>query len=361
MTALTPLAAVLLRKFRLRHDRKNAVAIWMAADVASRPSAAFVAVALDPSVLESLDAMTAHALARTAGVYARQLLELACDPEKSSAAAAAVMVSHEVAAWTARHRMFGFAAGSRARTGPAEGPAEGVAGGLAEEGGETGTGGALLREAVTAGRQSFPQFDERTAGVCFRAVAELGAGGLEQVQASEVLALGACRFAAWSVERRLRLATAAEEEEAALVVSAVQLWCSMRRKPAMHVPYTGRRGSPSLQAMSLARDAMTCARLAERWPGIIPGPEARTWSEAAERHGYAGIAMNPDVVMELDLDSAASIAVHATRFANALERSESVVMPLFPAGAMIASPKTVRASLRRLLPSVQGAGARNAA
>ncbi len=347
MTALTPLAATLFRKFRLRHDRPDAVAIWRAADAASRPTAAFIAVALDPSVLDSLESMTAHALARTAGVYARELLDLACDPEKSSAAAAAVMVSQAVAAWTERHRMFG---GANESGGEAD-PPDGSAG---------GTGRALLREALAAARQSFPQFDERTAGVCFRAVVELGAGKLERLEAPEVLTLGACRFAAWSVGQRLRLATPAEEEDAAAVVSAVQLWCTTRRRPAMHVPYTGRRGSPAMQAVSLARDALACAKLAERWPGIVSRPEAKAWSEAAGRHGYAGIAMDLDVIMELDVDTAASIAIHATRFATVLERSEAPVMPLFPAGAKIALPKTVRASLRRLLPDVETA-ARNAA
>jgi hypothetical protein len=340
---LTPAAMALFKKFRLRHERQDAVADWRRADRANKPVCAFVAVALDPAVLDNLDSVAGHALARAARDYAGQLLEVADDPEKSAAAAAAMIVSAISSAWSAKHKLFRpkveFVVGSAPVT-----PA------------------GVLHDIWTSARRGYPQYDERTAGVCFLAVMQLGLDGLDQLETPELLTLGACRYVAWSVGGRLRMGTPAEEEDAAGTLSVVQLWSKARDVPVMHVSYTGRRGSPSQQALSLARDAAACARLAESRSDLVPVSGVGAWREAAERHAYAGVAMDPAAIMELDLDAAGEVAACAARFATAIEASNGevsggMVMPLFPSGAELAPPKTVRASLRRLLPEVGSAAA----
>ena len=64
--------------------------------------------------------------------------------------------------------------------------------------------------------------------------------------------------------------------------------------------------------------------------------------------------MDTSAIMDLDIDGAVAMAGHAAQFAAALNTarqamSEPVTMPLFPPGAVIAEPRTVRGSLRRLV------------
>ena len=333
---LTPAAAALLRKFRLRHDRKDAIADWRRAERANKPACAFVALALHPASLDSLDTLAAHALARAACEYAAQIRELAPDPEKSSAGAAALVVSATAAAWTAKHKLFKPAVERTAGRSP---PAP--------------TG--ILREIWDSARRGFPQYDEKTAGICFLAVTQLGLEGLEQLDSPELLTLGACRYIAWSASGRLRSGTPVEEQDAAGALSAIQLWSKSRDAPVMHVSYTGRRGTPSQQALSLARDAAACAELAERRTDLVPRAGVKAWRQAAERHAYAAVAMDTAAITELECDLAGRMAEHGARFAAAMEATDAqparpVAMPLFPPGAAIAEPGTVRASLRRLLP-----------
>ena len=98
-----------------------------------------------------------------------------------------------------------------------------------------------------------------------------------------------------------------------------------------------------------------CAGLADRRPDFVSRIGVEAWRQAAERHAFAGIAMDTAAIMELDVDSATRIASCAVRFATAVEASEKVVMPLFPANARVMEPRTVRASVRRLLPQTQAA------
>ena len=134
----------------------------------------------------------------------------------------------------------------------------------------------------------------------------------------------------------------------ALALSLVQAWAKEHHEPVLHVPYTGRTASPAQQALSLARDASACARLAKERTDLIPRDGADLWQQAAERHAYAGVALEEQSLMELDLELATELGCNALRFATVVHGLQQEMMPRFPAGALIAGPQSVKACLRWL-------------
>lgn len=320
---LSPLA-----QFRARHHCVDPVLAWRKADDDARSSRAFMLIVLDPTLLDQVDAVTAWAMVRGGRDYAAALLDLGIERTCSPTLAAASFVQAAAASWLARTGLFG--SGGVLPAGQPVPPDD------------------MLQAALTEAQRTFPQYQERTAGICMLAVIELGFDGLTQLAAPELILVGASRFAAWSIGNRLKASSPARPEDAALALSLVQAWAKEHHEPVLHVPYTGRTASPAQQALSLARDASACARLAKERTDLIPREGAELWQQAAERHAYAGVALEEQSLMELDLDLATELGCNALRFATAAHGMRQEMMPRFPAGALIAGPQSVKACLRWL-------------
>jgi hypothetical protein len=214
---------------------------------------------------------------------------------------------------------------------------------------------AIFRDKWSKVRSGFPQFDHVSAEMCMQAVIDQGASGLDRSDEPELLLVGACRFAAWSVSGRKMAIKPATQEQCVQVLVLTQSRCFRLRVPVLHVGYTGPSGAPWQQALSLALDAGACARLMERADLAAAGAVAddldgvELWGQSAGRHAFAAVALRPSAVSGLDVEMAREIARRTVRFALAVDAAESwAVMPLLPPGTSEAPPKVVAASMRRL-------------
>lgn len=322
----------MLRRFRQRHQSNNPLNDWQQAEQGSKPAAAFLAIALDPGVLDTLDGKAAFEMAAGAELYGRRLHETIPGRESSPVGAAVATVLAALKDWNANHKPF-------APKGDFAGGASGGPVVVAD----------IFRDKWLRVRGGFPQFDPASAAMCMQSVGELGIGGLERSDESELLLVGACRFAAWSVSAKRMAIKPARPEQAAQTLVLAQEWWWRRHLQALDVGYTGPLGAPWAQALSVAQDAAACSRsVLARHDG--PGSDGvELWEQAAMRHAYAAVALRPDALADLDVDSAREIARRVISFALAAETgADWVVMPRLPEGPGINLPRTIAAGMQRL-------------
>ncbi|WP_419728606.1 hypothetical protein [Lichenicola sp.] len=280
-------------------------------------------------MLDHVDTMTAHAIARGAAAYAAVLSAIDPDAGITPTGAAAVFVEETVCEWRSKTRLF-------------KPKLEFIVGRAPVASGD------VLQAAWASARKTFPQFDEGTAAICFLAVLELAVDGLAQIDSPEILLVGAARFAAWSLGGRLKKADPAQDPDSAAALSTVQAWALGRAEPVLHVSYTGKSGSHGQQALSLSQDAAACARLVESRPDLVPRSGAELWQQAAERHAYAGLALDQAALLDVESDLAIQHGMNAMRFIDRLARKDPPMMPLFPRSGVIAERAAVAGSLRWL-------------
>ena len=207
----------------------------------------------------------------------------------------------------------------------------------------------IFRDKWVRVRSGFPQFDPASAALCMQSLSQLGAVGLERSDEPELLLIGACRFAAWSVSAKRMAIEPAQAEQTTQTLALAQDWWWRRHLQALDVGYTGPLGAPWAQALSVAQDAAACSRsVLSRLDG--PGSSGvELWERAAMRHAYAAVALRPDALADLDVDSARVIARRVISFAMAAETgADWVVMPRLPDGLGGNLPRTIAAGMQRL-------------
>ena len=314
-----------------RHYHHAALTHWRLARPEQESFLAFKLVAQQPAMLIRLKASYARRLAEQAGNCAKAIAGERGDPTSNQLAAVARCVLTSIKAWRFNHLPFD---------------------GSVEQG--TGTGatgntfGLLWERAVS----SCPQFTVEVARTCAALVAEAGSDYLTRLEEpiGSVLALATLRFAAWR-QRGVHDAQDADPVKTDEACDAVQIWSESTGLDPLDVGYTGRRGEPWRQALSLALDSSALLAVSTR---LASGPDcfgAQIWSAAEERHSYAVLAMKRSLPSDLTFETAQSVAAAAARHVEALHRG-SARMPEFPEGVSVVPPRAVLAIAQRLNPEV---------
>ncbi len=270
-------------------------------------------------------------MAAGAEVYGRRLHETIPGRETSPVGAAVATVLAALKDWNDNHKP--LVAKGEFESGAAGGPVI-----VAD----------IFRDKWARVRTGFPQFDPASAALCMQALGELGALGLERSDEPELLLIGACRFAAWSISAKRMAITPAQADQSTQTLVLAQEWWWRRHLQALDVGYTGPLGAPWAQALSVAQDAAACSRsVLSRIDG--PGSDGvEVWEQAAMRHAYAAVALRPDALADLDVDSARDVARRVISFALAAETgADWVVMPRLPDG-IGGLPRTIAAGMQRL-------------
>lgn len=316
VSAVSDHAAFMLTKFRRRYEIADPIGAWRRATPALKANAAFLAVCLDPSLLDELDTVAAQSMASAADAYAQLLREAVPDPTKSPVGAAAAVVLAALGAWREKNKPF------RPKIEILVGRAIPFLSNI-----------GIFKESWHKVRRGFPQFEPVHAGMCLLAVDELGSDGLELVHEPELLMVGAARFAAWSASGRRMDVDPAPEEQCAKILGRVHSWCQRRQLPVLDVAYTGPLGRPWQQALSLAADAEACAKVVAFHVEIVPQLGAELWGQAAARHAFASLALEPNAVADLDISAARELARQVIMFTEAAEAHEAwAIQPRLPVG-----------------------------
>lgn len=313
--------SALLQTWRQRHANIDALAAWRHAPVAEAGQYAFIAVALDPSVLDRLDPLLAIRLAQQARLYLS--ITLGAAPAGAGLrAAAGRFVRAAVWDWQCT---LPDAASAATGTEPADPAAD-----------------ARPRPAdiwQTALR-NFPQSDGRTGRAAAELVARSGGAVLAEARQpwDQLLALATLRFAA-RVARGDITRCGLDSADLLGAVVAVQRFAARTGRSPLRVPYVGRYGTPAEQAATLSRDAATLARL------VPEAQPAAIWADTEAMHAFAAVALDREILQTLALADALRLAAAAIRFADRAAGANPVQMPLLPPGCA-ATPAGVAAAAR---------------
>ncbi len=324
-----------LAEWRRRHANTDALGAWRQAPLAEAGYCAFIAIALDPPVLDRLDAPEADRLAAQARAYVSKCL--GADPAGTNLRSAAARVVR-AALWA--RKQFAADHAHLPGTTPAASPDSPACGA------KLPAAAARPRDMWQAALRNFPQFDGRTGRAAAELVGRSGGAVLTEARQpwNHLLALGTLRYAARVVRGDI---TGHALDRAALLgaVLAVQRFARESGLSPMRVPYVSRYGTPAVLAAGLSQDAATLEAMVR---AADSGEPADVWAEAEAMHAFAAVAIEPEVLQALDLTESLRLAAAAIRFAEPPNRAAQAQMPLLPRGCK-ANPADVAALARAAL------------
>lgn len=325
----------LLRHWRFRNSHPDVVRRWHEAAPDRKGALAFVAVAQDPGVLDTIPRTKAGKLAEEAARYASNLRAARRMGDATQLAAslvAAELVLGAVDAWRTRQRELD----SLDRR---DGEFARILGGDADD-------GLTTAERWNKARLECPEFSEATGRMCLGVAASLPPGALGALGDpwTQVIGLGALRYAARHRRCALLTTTAAASAIETAMVN-VQAWTLAAGSDPFDVPLGEDPVQAAALAAALSRDAGTCGRLAAR---VVPGgkqsPGWGVWEASEQRSACAALALDPGILRRPCLDEGAR-----KYLAQAVQRaSRNPARPPLPERAA-ADPATIYAEADRWL------------
>ncbi|MBV8914959.1 MAG: hypothetical protein JOZ05_18210 [Acetobacteraceae bacterium] len=326
----------LFRCWLIRHELPDAYSRWRQAELEQAPMFAFHAVAADAKLLDRLGRAGA-ALAVHAELFAATVIK---KREVSDAAhAAAQVVRQRIQHWR-----------QRAASKPPPSEVQRVA----SPHGESGLAAKQLslEQHLRIALDDHPFYRESTARALFRETLRLDTAGLQVIGApfDAAMMLATTRYAArcW---RGLVRGEVPTRNECMTAVALAQQWAARSGKNPFTVDLI--RAGDGLEdlVVTLARDVATCLAIAHRFHGGPAAPGFAMWEEAEEYLSFAMLSVRPNVLSQMTLDQARSVAGAAARLASSALEDETVRLPAFPEGLDAISPRSVLAMTRFALPN----------
>lgn len=300
---------------------------------------AFRAIAADQRLLFTTAGATAQALADQAEKIARTLKEMSASSGVVLDSICDIVLQH-IEDWRVADKKF---SDPFTVTDPESTPAKATL--LVKA-----TVSSEVKALIDQPERRCPQFSNPAGKTITSIISEMGAVGLAGLNhsISNNMSVITARFVARCTRSKISK-DALSREDCLKALQIIEDWAVTQQRPLLQVGYEGSLGTFAARARGLAYDAITCMSLSAGLPSGERGAGFCRWETAVEKHSYAAIALDPDILKCMPFDKAKLVAASAIRHVNAgMEQLSSGPILDVPEFFEVRPPEVIKSILMRL-------------